>query len=145
MSAPEKTGLLPAGFRRRPELGTVSGGRRGVPARSVVSMVVLLADIVMLYASVTNVHGPARVVLGIVLVGVIPGWSIVGLVRLEIPALEIGLTVAVSLAVCMLSAQVLLTLHAWHLVALQETLCLICLPLLAWQSLDLSTARQHPS
>ena len=110
-----------------------------------ISVVVLLADISMLYATVANVHGPLRVVLGFALVGIIPGWSIVGLVRLGDPALEIGLTVAVSLAVCMVCAQVLLTLHAWHLVALQEALCLICLPSLVWQALDVPAALHHPS
>ena len=119
--------------------------RRSDLTRSVISIVVLLADILMLYASVANLHGQVRVVLGFALVGVIPGWSIVGLMRLENPALEIGLTVVVSLAVCMMGAQILLTLHAWHIVALQQALCLICIPPLVWQALALPAGREHPS
>jgi uncharacterized membrane protein len=141
----EGTRPLRARSHHLPGGGDVAGGRRSVLTRSAVSVVVLLADILMLYAAVANVHGPARVVLGFALVGVMPGWSIVGLVRLGDPALEIGLTVAVSLAVCMTGTQVLLTLHAWHLVALQEALCLICIPSLVWQALALPAAREHPS
>ncbi len=145
MSPPE--GPRPRGARShcRPGRGGLAGRRRSVLTRSAVSIVVLLADILMLYASVAYVHGPARVLLGFALVGVIPGWSIVGLVRLGDPALEIGLTVAVSLAVCMVSAQVLIALHAWHLVALQEVLCLICLPSLVWQTSEFSSPREYPS
>lgn len=145
MSPPEGKGSVRARSHHRPGGADVAGVRRSVLARSVISIVVLLADILMLYASVANVHGPARVVLGFALVGVIPGWSIVGLMRLANPALEIGLTVAVSLAVCMMGAQVLLTLHAWHLVAAREALCLVCIPSLAWQALALPAAREHPS
>ena len=36
----------------------------------------------------------------------------------------------------MVAAQLLLTVHAWHLVALQEAVCLICIPSLIWQALD---------
>ncbi len=130
---------------RDPDTSSGIRDRRNVVTRSVISIVLLLAGMLMLYASVANVHGPARVVLGLTLVGVIPGWSIVGLMRLGNPALEIGLTVALSLAVCMISAQVILALHAWHVVALQEALCLLCIPSLVWQASALPADREPAS
>jgi hypothetical protein len=65
----------------------------------------------------------------------IPGWSIIGLLRLKDPALEIGLTVAVSLALYTVAAQILMALNAWHLVGLEEAVGVLCVPLLAWQVL----------
>ena len=94
---------------------------------------VLVVDVLALYAAVTDLHGTIRLVLGLALVLVVPGWSVVGLLRLADPMLEAGLTLAVSLALYVVAAQVLLTLHAWHLVALQEAVSVACIPLLLWQ------------
>ena len=102
-------------------------------ARATVSMSLLVADLVVLIMTVENLHGPVRLVLGLILGLVVPGWSVVGLLRLANAALEVGLTVAVSLASCMVVAQVLLTVHAWHLVVFQEVTCVLCLPSLIWQ------------
>jgi hypothetical protein len=81
-----------------------------------------------------NVHGSVRFVFGLVLGIAIPGWSIVGLLRLRYAALEIGLTMATSFALIMVSAQILITAHLWHLVAFEEFICMLCLPSLLWQS-----------
>jgi hypothetical protein len=105
-------------------------------------MILLAADLIALAMTIGDLHGPVRLACGLALGVVIPGWSVVGLLRLENAALEVGLTVAVSLALLMLSAQVLMTAHAWHLVALQEATCLICLPSLIWQSRDHRRARE---
>jgi len=47
-----------------------------------------------------------------------------------------NIVLAVSLALLMVLAQVLMTVHYWNLVVLQEVLCLLCLPSLIWQSWD---------
>jgi uncharacterized membrane protein len=93
----------------------------------------LVVDALALYAAVGEAHGAARLVLGLAMVLAIPGWSIVGLLRLKDPALEIGLTVAVSLALYTVAAQILMALNAWHLVALEEAVAVLCVPLLMWQ------------
>jgi uncharacterized membrane protein len=99
-----------------------------------VSISLLVADLVVLIMTIESLHGPLRLVLGLVLGLVVPGWSVVGLLGLENAALEVGLTVAVSLASCMVVAQVLLTVHAWHLGVFQEVTCVLCLPSLIWQA-----------
>jgi len=91
-------------------------------------------DAVLLVFTVANFVGPFRVTLGLIFGLFIPGWSIVGLLRLSNPALEFGITVATSLSVLMLTAQSALTLHKWHLFALQIILEIACLPPLLWQS-----------
>jgi O-antigen/teichoic acid export membrane protein len=101
--------------------------------QATVTLAVLLLDVLALVAAVADLHGAIRVILGLALVLVVPGWSAVGLMRLADPLLAIGLSLAVSLAVCIVAAQIALTLHAWHPVALQEVVCLVCLPFLLWQ------------
>jgi hypothetical protein len=49
----------------------------------------------------------------------VPGWAVVGLLRLGWPAAEISLSVATSLAVVLLGAQVMLWAHLWQPLALQ--------------------------
>jgi uncharacterized membrane protein len=106
-----------------------------VTSRAVASLMLLVVDLGALVFAFANLHGPVRLVLGLVLGAVVPGWSVVGLLKLGNVALEVGLTVAVSLALLMVAAQVLLAAHAWHLVVLQEVTGLVCLPPLAWQFL----------
>jgi uncharacterized membrane protein len=91
-------------------------------------MVLALVDLLVLAMTIGGLHGWLRISLGLVLGLVIPGWSVVGLLRLQYAALEIGLAVAVSLALLMVTAQVLITAHAWHLVGLQVVTCVLCLP-----------------
>jgi hypothetical protein len=93
----------------------------------------LVVDAFVLFLAVADAHGAARLVLGLAMIVAIPGWSIIGLLRLNDPALEIGLTVAVSLALYTVVAQILLALNAWHLVGLQEAVGVLCVPLLMWQ------------
>jgi O-antigen/teichoic acid export membrane protein len=112
-------------------------------ASRVVSITLLVVDLAVLVMTFGNVHGPVRFVLGLILGGIIPGWSIVGLLRLGNPALEFGLTVALSFTLLMLIAQVLETVHAWHLTGLQEVTCVACLPFLIWQILHARGPREH--
>jgi O-antigen/teichoic acid export membrane protein len=102
--------------------------------RRSVSMSLVVIDVAVLALTLAHVQGPARFVFGLVLGAVIPGWSVVGLFRLAHPALEVSLTVAVSFVLLMLAAQVLITVHEWHLVGLEEATCAVCLPSLLWQS-----------
>jgi O-antigen/teichoic acid export membrane protein len=112
-------------------------------ASRIVSITLLVIDLATLVITLGNVHGPARFVLGLVLGAIIPGWSVIGLLRLGNPPLEFGLTVALSFTLLMFVAQILETAHAWHLTGLQEVTCLVCLPLLIWQILRPRGPREH--
>jgi hypothetical protein len=81
-----------------------------------------------------NVSGGIRYVLGLTLGLAIPGWSIVGLVHFRDTALEISLSLAASLAIVMVSGQLLITMHFWHLELFEVLLCLVCLPSLLHQA-----------
>lgn len=117
--------------------------RRRWDPRAFVSLLLLAVDLTVLDMTVGNVHGPVRLVLGLVLGCFVPGWSIVGLLKIGNSWLEIALTVAVSLALLMVVAQVLITMNAWHLVLLQEVTCEVCLPSLIWQSRGRRRARRQ--
>lgn len=101
------------------------------PFASKVLIYITLANIVL---ALLNVTGSIRFVLGLVLGLAIPGWSIVGLIHLRDTALEIGLSMAASFAIVMLGAQLLITIHFWHLGAFEVFLCVICLPSLVYQA-----------
>jgi len=102
--------------------------------RRMLSLVLVVVDLVLLMMVFAHVSGPARLALGLVLGAFIPGWSIVGPLRLRHMALEVSLAVAMSFVLLMLSAQVLMTVHLWHLQGFEEVVCLLCLPSLVWQS-----------
>ena len=113
--------------------------------RAAISLALIVVDLGALSVTIGHVEGPVRVVLGLMLGAVIPGWSIVGLLRIGNPPLEIGLAVTVSFALLMVIAQLLMTVHAWHLGVLEEVTCVVCLPSLIWQSRGALTSmkRQH--
>ncbi len=98
-----------------------------------VSLLLLIVDLAVLVLAVANVHGPLRFALGMVIGIIVPGWSIIGLLSLNNGAVEISLTIGVSLAMLMIIAQLLVLIHAWHLVGLEEFVCIACAPSLAWQ------------
>jgi len=106
---------------------------RSRDVRAVVSLILLIIDVSVLVMTMAGEHGPLRFVLGLVFGVVVPGWSIVGLLRLDNAALEIGLSVAVSLALLLVVAQILMTVHLWHLGALEMVMCLACIPSLVRQ------------
>ncbi len=108
--------------------------------RRAVSLCLLVADAAVGVMTVAGLHGPLRLALGLLFALAIPGWAVVGPLRLGHEALEVGLTLAVSLALLMFAAQVLLTVHAWDLTRLEEVACLACAPSLAWQGLRPSPA-----
>ena len=102
--------------------------------REIVSLLLVVVDLVTFAMTIANTHGPVRFVLGLILGLLIPGWSVVGLIRLRNAALEVGLSMAASLAMLTITAQVLMALNLWHPIALEEVLCVLCLPSLLWQS-----------
>lgn len=101
--------------------------------RRSVSLLFALFDLILLVLTMADVHGPLRFALGLVLGLAIPGWCIVGWLKLTEPFLEASITVGVSLALIMLSAQLMLTMHWWHLAGFEMILCAICLPILLGQ------------
>jgi uncharacterized membrane protein len=105
-------------------------------ARTIISMSLLLLDLVTLAMTMGNIHGPSRFVLGLLLGVVTPGWSVVGLLKLRNAALEVGLSIAGSLAIIMVAGQMMLTLNLWHPVAFEELTCVICAPFLVWHARD---------
>ena len=106
-----------------------------------VALALLALDVVVLILIAAGVHGPVRFVLGLAFALLVPGWSVVGLLRLERPALEASLTVATSLSVLLVAAQLLLTLSLWHLEVFAIVLGVLCMPSLLWQFLE----RTRPS
>jgi len=102
--------------------------------RRTLSMALIVVDVAVLVMVFAHAHGPARLAFGLVLGAFIPGWSIVGPLRLGHMALEVSLAVAMSFVLLMLSAQVLMTVHQWHLWGFEEVVCVLCLPSLVWQS-----------
>jgi hypothetical protein len=109
---------------------------RGRRARATISSALVVADVALLVLIVTGVHGPVRFVVGLAVALLVPGWAIIGPLRLVSTALEIGLTIAVSLSVLLVAAQLLITARLWHLTALQVAVCLLSLPSIVWQALD---------
>jgi len=80
-----------------------------------------------------HVTGVSRFWFGLLFVLVVPGWSIVGLLRLRWPAAEVSLTIAVSLGITLLIAQAMLWAHAWHPISEEMGIGLGALPLLSVQ------------
>ncbi|HVA71038.1 MAG TPA: hypothetical protein VNF08_06920 [Acidimicrobiales bacterium] len=112
----------------------VAVSTRARTTRALISKFLLLIDVAVFFMTVGGVHGPVRLVLGLILGVVIPGWCVVGLLRLDNVALEFGLTAAVSLSLLMVTAQILMTIDLWHLIALEEVTCVVCLPFLIFQA-----------
>ena len=123
----------------------VSTKGRSRDARANISLVLLIVDLLVLVMTVGGVHGPLRFIFGLLFGVVVPGWSIVGLLHLDNAALETGLAIAVSLSSLMVVAQILMSLHAWHLGALEIVVCLACLPSLARLSRRHRSAEASPT
>jgi uncharacterized membrane protein len=83
---------------------------------------------------VANVHGPLRFVVGLLFGVLVPGWAVVGHVRLDDTALEVTLSVATSLALFVVLAQAMTALGAWHPLALEVIVGVASAPSLVWLS-----------
>jgi uncharacterized membrane protein len=102
-------------------------GRRAVTA------VLALLDAAVLALVVVGVHGHARELAGLVFCVFVPGWSIVGLVRIRDAVLELCLTMATALASLVVLAQVVITLSDWRLFGIEVVVCAVCLASLLYQ------------
>jgi uncharacterized membrane protein len=100
----------------------------------VTSRLLVLIDVTTLILTAADIHGPLRLLFGLCLGLVIPGWCLVTPLKLDNAPLELGLILSVSLSLFMVVAQILMTMDLWHLVALEEISCLICLPFLLNQA-----------
>ena len=105
-----------------------------VNIRRAISQLFVVVDVATIALVVLDVHGPIRFLFGLIVGVAIPGWSIVGLVKFENAPLEIALTMTVSFAIVMASAQLLMFVQWWHLAGFEVIVCLICLPSLLWQA-----------
>jgi hypothetical protein len=114
-SLPEAGGPPPSRRARR----EASEARRW-RQRAVLGAIVL--DLAAVSATLLHVAGPVRVLLGLGFLLFVPGLAIVGWLRLDWPAAELSLTVALSLSVVLLGSQVMLWAHWWHPVSLQVLL-----------------------
>ena len=112
--------------------------------RAVTSTVLVLIDVATFIMATTSSDGPGRFFCGLVFGLAIPGWSVVGLLKLKNAALEVGLTLATSLSMIMIFAQIMMTVNLWHPIVLQESIGLLCLPSLVWQSKSLFLRRGRP-
>jgi len=102
--------------------------------RRALSQLFVVVDVATIMLVLLDVHGPLRFVFGLIVGLAIPGWSIIGLVKFENAPLEIALTMSVSFAVVMVSAQLLMFVQWWHLAGFEVIVCLACLPSLLWQA-----------
>jgi len=105
----------------------------GAPWRARAALALLAVDAAFVVLVVAGIHGPTRFAVGLAFALLVPGWSIVGLLHLDRPALELALTIATSLALLLVCAQLLLSLSLWHLEAFAIFLALACAPSLLWQ------------
>jgi uncharacterized membrane protein len=103
--------------------------------RANLSAALVVADVAMALLVALNLQGPVRLIGGLAFCVVVPGWAIVGPMRLNSAPLEMGLAVAAGLSALMVVAQLASTLGLWHLTALQLVVCALCLPSLGWQAL----------
>jgi hypothetical protein len=133
-SAHDVTRVVDGGSRESNTVSAFFALARERSARELLSAFLAFADVLTLTLTVADVHGPVRYFLGLILGIVIPGWSVVGLIKLKNPALEMGLSMATSLAFVLLAAQLLITAGFWHPIVFEEFTCVVCLPSLLWQS-----------
>jgi hypothetical protein len=97
-------------------------------ARVLVSRFFVFVTALNLLLVIIGVTGPVRYLCGLILGVAIPGWAIVGRLKLHYAALEVGLSIASSLAILIVSAQVLITIHYWHLSIFDVVLSIVVLP-----------------
>lgn len=107
---------------------------RGEFVRVAVSRCFVYVTVLNILFAAIDWTGPVRYLFGLALGVAIPGWAIVGRFHLHDAALEIGLSIASSVALLIISAQVLITIHFWHLTAYDIVLSLAVLPSLLVQA-----------
>jgi hypothetical protein len=106
----------------------------GAFARVMVSRLFVIVTVMNILFAAIDWTSSVRYLFGLALGVAIPGWAIVGRLKLRDAALEVGLSVATSVAILIVSAQLLITAHLWHLTAYDIVLSLAVLPSLLHQS-----------
>lgn len=112
-------------------------------SRALISRVLMLIDVAALVTVLADAHDSVRYVIGLLFALLVPGWCVIGLLKLKNPALEFGLTVATSLALIMVFAQIMASINFWHPMGFEVFLSVACLPALAWQAREDRGAPAH--
>jgi uncharacterized membrane protein len=110
--------------------------RRQRQIRSNVAVAACALDLVTMGLIAGQAHGPFRQVIGLAFCLFVPGWAIIGRLRLHNAALEAGLAVAVSLESLLVVAQLAITFGAWSLTGVDVVVCIACVPSLLWQATE---------
>jgi hypothetical protein len=109
-------------------------GPEGGSARVMISRLFVFVTVMNILFAAFDWTGPVRYLFGLALGVAIPGWAMVGRLKLHDAALEVGLSIASSLAILIISAQALITIHFWHLTVYDIVLSFAVLPSLLNQS-----------
>ena len=129
---------------RGPSAEAIADLRRA-RARARVSLVLTALDVVAFALALSGTGGPVRFAVGVAFGLLVPGWSLVGFVRLRSLPLELGLTLAASLALVMVLAQLMMTVHLWDPSGLMVWLSAACVvPLTALRRRDRRDATTVP-
>jgi uncharacterized membrane protein len=83
-------------------------------SRDSATAVLLIVDVTELVLVAAGVGGTVRFVAGMVTGLAVPGWALVSHLDLRWPAAEIALSLAGSLAVLLLVAQLMVITRQWH-------------------------------
>ena len=126
------------------EYRALAVSRRKHRLRSNVAAVACAIDLVTLVLVVAQAHGPLRQAFGLLFCLTVPGWALIGPLRLHDAALEAGLTVATSLASLVVIAQLAITFGTWNLTAINVAVCVACLPSLVWQTMERRRVQARP-
>ncbi len=114
---------------RGPSAEVIADLRRA-RTRARVDLALVTLDVVAFALALAGTGGPVRFGVGVAFGLLVPGWALVGFVRLKSLPLELGLTLATSLAVVMVLAQLMMTFHLWDPEGLMVWLSAACvLPL----------------
>lgn len=114
-------------------------GPRLVPLALAIVTLVGLAD------SALNLQWGGRPFVALVFLLVVPGYAVVGHLRLEPFAAALAVAIGLSIAIGTLAAQLMLWINVWSPGAAQLLLALPSIALLAMQAFDLHPGRSAPS
>jgi uncharacterized membrane protein len=93
--------------------------------RRLITAIVLAVDVVALLLAVMQAHGSLRFVVSLAFGLLVPGWSVVGFLRIKDVALLVSLTIAVSLAIELIVGEIMLG-RWWHLQLAEMGLAAAC-------------------
>jgi uncharacterized membrane protein len=117
-----------SGSPRRTAWSRPASARRApLDVRRILAAGCAVLDLVLLALIAGGVVGHLRSLVGLCFCLFVPGWSIVGLVRVRDSVLELCLAMALGLASLVVLAQFVITVNAWHLVGIDIAVCVACL------------------